>query len=146
MSCKQNSMKHVLIGNNLSLNHSVGVNTCNNIIKMKFYLIIDILQLLTLFIYATQNIYIYILVYILFSKNHRKHPNSYSTMRYLSICVLCALFMLGLLSTSSKATHQCDGQLFTKLDKIQSSINNIWKRKPKAVGKYMHITHGNIQI
>ena len=65
-------------------------------------------------------------------------------MRHLSICEFCALCMLGLLSTSSKATQQCDGQLFTKLDKIQSSINNIWERKPKAIGKYIHITHGKI--
>ncbi|XP_052691179.1 lectin BRA-3-like [Crassostrea angulata] len=30
----------------------------------------------------------------------------------------------------SSGSETCDGQMFTKLNKIQSSINNIWKRKP----------------
>eukprot|EP00105_Crassostrea_gigas_P030477 XP_011452792.2 PREDICTED: galactose-specific lectin nattectin-like [Crassostrea gigas] len=32
----------------------------------------------------------------------------------------------------SSGSETCDGQMFTKLNTIQSSINNIWKKKPKA--------------
>ncbi|XP_052691215.1 C-type lectin-like [Crassostrea angulata] len=33
----------------------------------------------------------------------------------------------------SSGSETCDGQMFTKLNKIQSSINNIWKRKSTAI-------------
>ncbi|XP_052691257.1 perlucin-like protein isoform X2 [Crassostrea angulata] len=33
----------------------------------------------------------------------------------------------------SSGSETCDGQMFTKLNKIQLSINDIWKRKPEAI-------------
>ena len=135
----------MLIGNS-SLNHSTN---CRK--HMQMYNQNEILPENRYFkiifrIHTCNKICIIIYIYLLFKNTQRKHTNSYwySTMRHLSICVFCALFVFALLSTSSKATQQCDGQLFTKLDKIQSSINNIWKRKPKPIGKYMYITHGRI--
>ncbi|XP_052691169.1 C-type lectin domain family 10 member A-like [Crassostrea angulata] len=33
----------------------------------------------------------------------------------------------------SSGSETCDGQMFTKLNKIQLSINDIWKRKPEVI-------------
>ncbi|XP_065941625.1 lectin BRA-3 isoform X1 [Magallana gigas] len=33
----------------------------------------------------------------------------------------------------SSGSETCDGQMFKKLNKIESSISNIWKRKPKVI-------------
>nr|XP_034317508.1 uncharacterized protein LOC117686527 [Crassostrea gigas] len=33
----------------------------------------------------------------------------------------------------SSGSETCDGQMLTKLNRIQSSINNVWKRKPKTM-------------
>ena len=35
----------------------------------------------------------------------------------------------------SSGSDTCDGQMFLKLKEILSSINNIWKKKPKVIGK-----------
>lgn len=37
----------------------------------------------------------------------------------------------------SSGSDTCDGQMFQKLNKIQSSISKMWGKKPVSVGKYI---------
>ncbi|XP_052685548.1 C-type lectin domain family 4 member K-like [Crassostrea angulata] len=39
----------------------------------------------------------------------------------------------------SSGSETCDGQMLTNLNRIQSSINDVWRRKPKTIGWYMNI-------
>lgn len=60
--------------------------------------------------------------------------------KYNVISVSLFIFVICMLVVSSQGwsgSDTCDGQMIQNLNKTQSSIDNIWERKPKPTDGYL---------